>query len=451
MHSILIVDDEASIRHSLKDVLEEEGYKTVGAESGEACLETLRKTSFDVVLLDVWLPGMDGLETLEKIRDMEAASEIIMISGHGTIETAVRATKRGAYDFLEKPLSIEKTLIVIKNAIDAKRLREENRELKKQLIPKSVIVGESVPMKALRQQIQIMAPTNGRVLIYGESGTGKELVARAIHLNSQRKDEMFVEVNCAAIPEDLIESELFGHRKGCFPGALADKEGTFQKAHGGTMFLDEIGDMSLKTQSKVLRTLEDQRFVPVGSDEAITVDARVIASTNKDLDEEISKGNFREDLFYRLNVIPFSVPPLRERKEDIPLLARHFLKEFTASYGRRSREIPDDAIETLMRYPWPGNVRELRNVMERIVIMNPTAVRIERKHLPPLLQRDGGRRAAGTEFSSLHQARAAYERDYILKKLDENYGNVTRTAEVLGLERSHLYRKMRSLGIAAKE
>jgi two-component system, NtrC family, nitrogen regulation response regulator NtrX len=451
MHSILIVDDEASIRHSLKDVLEEEGYKTVGAESGEACLETLRKTSFDVVLLDVWLPGMDGLETLEKIRDLEAASEIIMISGHGTIETAVRATKLGAYDFLEKPLSIEKTLIVIKNAIDAKRLREENRELKKQLIPKSVIVGESVPMKALRQQIQIMAPTNGRVLIYGESGTGKELVARAIHLNSQRKDEMFVEVNCAAIPEDLIERELFGHRKGCFPGALADKEGTFQKAHGGTMFLDEIGDMSLKTQSKVLRTLEDQRFVPVGSDEAITVDARVIASTNKDLDEEISKGNFREDLFYRLNVIPFSVPPLREHKEDTPLLVRYFLKEFTASYGRRSREITDDAIEILMRYSWPGNVRELRNVMERIVIMNPTAVRIERKHLPPLIQRDGGRRAAGTEFSTLHQARAAYERDYILKKLDENYGNVSRTAEVLGLERSHLYRKMRSLGIAAKE
>jgi len=451
MHNILIVDDEVSIRHSLKDVLEEEGYQTDGAESGEACLETLRKSNFDVVLLDVWLPGIDGLETLEKIRDMEAASEVIMISGHGTIETAVRATKLGAYDFLEKPLSIEKTLIVIKNAIDAKRLRAENRELKKQLIPKSVIVGESVPMKALRQQIQIMAPTNGRVLIYGESGTGKELVARAIHLNSQRKDEMFVEVNCAAMPEDLIESELFGHRKGCFPGALADKEGTFQKAHGGTMFLDEIGDMSLKTQSKVLRTLEDQRFVPVGSDEAITVDARVIASTNKDLDEEISKGNFREDLFYRLNVIPFSVPPLRERKEDIPLLARHFLKEFTASYGRRSREITDDAIETLMRYSWPGNVRELRNVMERIVIMNPTAVRIERKHLPPLLLRDGGRRAAGTEFSSLHQARAAYERDYILKKLDENYGNVTRTAEVLGLERSHLYRKMRSLGIAAKE
>src|SRR5262252_4821033 len=245
MHSILIVDDEASIRHSLKGVREEEGYKTVGAESGEACLETLRKTSFDVVLLDVWLPGIDGLETLEKIRDMEAASEVIMISGHGTIETAVRATKLGAYDFLEKPLSIEKTLIVIKNAIDAKRLREENRELKRQLIPKSVIVGESVPMKALRQQIQIMAPTNGRVLIFGESGTGKELVAHAIHTHSLRQDDLFVEVNCAAIPEDWIESELFGHRKGSFAGATSDKEGKFQQATGGTLFLDEVGDMSL--------------------------------------------------------------------------------------------------------------------------------------------------------------------------------------------------------------
>jgi len=450
MHNILIVDDEASIRRSLKGVLEEEGYTAAQAESGEACIESLRKHAVDVVLLDIWLPGMDGLETLQKIREMEGAPEVIMISGHGTIETAVRATKLGAYDFLEKPLSIDKTLILIKNAIDAKRLREENRDLKQKLVPRSVIVGDSVPTKALRQQIQIMAPTNGRVLIYGESGTGKELVAHAIHLQSLRKDESFVEVNCAAIPEDLIESELFGHRQGSFPGAAADKEGTFQKAHGGTMFLDEIGDMSLKTQSKVLRTLDEQRFVPVGGQEPITVDARVIASTNKDLEEEISKGNFREDLFYRLNVIPFSVPPLRERKEDVPLLARHFLKEFSAAYGRRSREITDDAIDMLMRYSWPGNVRELRNVMERIVIMNPTIVRFERKHLPPLLHRDGGRRA-GAEFSTLHQARAAYERDYILKKLDENHGNVSRTAEVLGLERSHLYRKMKTLGIAAKE
>src|SRR5579864_2461575 len=296
-----------------------------------------------------------------------------------------------------------------------------------------------------------MAPTNGRVLIYGESGAGKELVARAIHAQSPRQEAMFVAVNCAAIPEDLIESELFGHRKGSFPGAVSDKEGNFLKANGGTLFLDEIGDMSLKTQSKVLRTLDEQRFVPVGGDESVTVDARVIASTNKDLEEEISRGNFREDLFYRLNVIPFSVPPLRERKEDIPLLAHHFLKEFATAYGRRSREIADDALDALMRYSWPGNVRELRNVIERIVIMNPTTTRFERKHLPPLVHRDGTRRAAGNDFSTLHQARAAYERDYILKKLDENHGNVTRTAEVLGLERSHLYRKMKTLGIAAKE
>ena len=451
MSSILIVDDESGIRDSLRGVLDDEGFRTDEAESGETCLRLLEKSAFDVVLLDVWLPGMDGLDTLQRIRELENPPEVIMISGHGTIETAVRATKLGAYDFLEKPLSTDRTLILIKHAIDAKKLRRENRDLKKQLQSKSVIVGDSVPMKALRQQISIMAPTNGRVLIYGESGTGKELAAHAIHAQSLRKDEMFVEVNCAAIPEDLIESELFGHRQGSFPGATTDMEGKFQKATGGTLFLDEVGDMSLKTQSKVLRTLDEQRFTPVGSSEAITVDVRVIASTNKDLEEEISKGNFREDLFYRLNVIPFFVPPLRERKEDVPLLARHFLKEFATAYGRRSRDITDEAIQNLMRYSWPGNVRELRNVIERIVIMNPTTTRFERKHMPPLIYRDGMRRAAGAEFSTLHQARDAYERDYILKKLDETHGNVTRAAEVLGLERSHLYRKMKALGIAAKE
>src|SRR5262245_1499997 len=451
MHNILIVDDESGIRDSLRGVLEDDGYKAAEAESGETCLALLGKHEFDVVLLDVWLPGMDGLEVLQKIRDLENPPEVIMISGHGTIETAVRATKLGAYDFLEKPLSIDRTISLIKHAIDTKTLRRENRDLKKQLQSKSVIAGDSIPMKALRQQISIMAPTNGRVLIYGESGTGKELVAHAIHAQSLRKDEMFVEVNCAAIPEDLIESELFGHRQGSFSGASSDKEGKFQKATGGTLFLDEVGDMSLKTQAKVLRTLDEQRFTPVGGSDPITVDVRVIASTNKDLEEEISKGNFREDLFYRLNVIPFFVPPLRERKEDIPLLARYFLKEFAAAYGRRSREITDDAIQTLARYSWPGNVRELRNVIERIVIMNPTTTKFERKHLPPLVYRDGTRRSAGTEFSTLHQARDAYERDYILKKLDESHGNVSRTAETLGLEGSHLYRKMKALGIAAKE
>src|SRR6516164_5979089 len=281
MHNILIVDDEAGIRDSLAGVLTDEGYAAASVESAEAGLDQLGKSAFDIVLLDIWLPGMDGLEALAKIRELDNPPEVIMISGHGTIETAVRATKLGAFDFLEKPLSIERTLIVVKNAIESKRLQRENVDLKKQLQSKSIIVGDSIPMKALRQQIALMAPTNGRVLIYGESGTGKELVAHAIHSQSLRKEETFVEVNCAAIPEDLIESELFGHYKGSFPGAGADKEGKFQRAHGGTLFLDEVGDMSLKTQAKVLRTLEEQNFTPVGSDETITVDVRVIASTNK--------------------------------------------------------------------------------------------------------------------------------------------------------------------------
>jgi two-component system nitrogen regulation response regulator NtrX len=450
MLNILIVDDEAGIRQSLKGVLEDEGYKAALADSAEACLDILDKRPFDVVLLDIWLPGMDGLDCLQRIKQSDDAPEVIMISGHGTIETAVRATKLGAFDFIEKPLSLEKTLILVKNAADAHRLRTENRDLKRQQ-PKSVIVGESIPMKALRQQIAMMAPTNGRVLIYGESGTGKELVARAIHAQSLRKDAWFVEINCAAIPEDLIESELFGHRKGGFAGASADKEGKFAKANGGTLFLDEVGDMSLKTQSKVLRTLDEGSFTPIGGDEVVTVDVRVIAATNHDLEEEISRGNFREDLFYRLNVIPFYVPPLRERLEDVPLLVRYFLKDFSSQYSRKTKEITDDAIDALMRYAWPGNVRELRNVIERIVIMNPTVSKLDRKHLPPLVYREGSRKNSGDGFSTLHQARAAYERDYILKSLDQNHGNVSRTAEVLGLERSHLYRKMKALGIPVKE
>src|SRR6266581_3511754 len=290
-HSVLIVDDEAGIRQSLAGVLQDEGYGAESVESGEECLEFLGKNRCDVVLLDIWLPAMDGLDTLERIRQLDASPEVVMISGHATIETAVRATKLGAFDFLEKPLSLDKTLIVLKNALEAHRLRLENTELKKQFQSKSVIVGESIPMKALRQQISVMAPTNGRVLIYGESGTGKELVAHAIHAHSLRKDSLFVEVNCAAIPEDWIESELFGHRKDSLPGASGDKEGKFEKADEGTLFLDEVGDMSLKTQSKVLRTLDEQKFTRVGGDEPIKVDVRVIAATNKDLEEEISKGN----------------------------------------------------------------------------------------------------------------------------------------------------------------
>jgi two-component system nitrogen regulation response regulator NtrX len=310
-------------------------------------------------------------------------------------------------------------------------------------------------MKALRQQIKLMAPTNGRVLIYGESGTGKELIGRAMHAQSLRKDRVFVELNCAAIPEDHIETELFGYRRGAIaagPGTPAEKRGTFERADGGTLFLDEVGDMSLKTQARVLRALDEQRFLPVGATQPVHVDVRVIAATNKDLEEEIARGNFREDLFYRLNVIPFFVPPLRERKEDIPELVKEFLQEFGAQYGRPHVEMHPDALDALRQYHWPGNVRELRNLVERVLILNPKTLRIERKHLPTLVARDGARSGArGEEFSTLQEAREAYERDYILKKLDECHGNVSRTAEALGLERSHLYRKMRALGVTVKE
>jgi two-component system nitrogen regulation response regulator NtrX len=427
-------------------VLQDVGYRVLAAVSGEECLQALSADRFRVVLLDVWMNGMDGLEVLGRVREAHPEVVVVMISGHGTVETAVKATKLGAFDFLEKPLSIEKTLVVVKNALEHQALLQENRLLRSEREERYSIIGESVPMKALRQQLLLMAPTNGRVLIYGESGTGKELVAQALHLHSLRSREPFVEVNCAAIPEELIESELFGHRKGSFTGASEDKVGKFQKADGGTLFLDEVGDMSLKTQAKVLRALEEQRFEPVGSPAPLCVDVRVIAATNKNLEEEIARGNFREDLFYRLNVVPFAVPPLREHAEDIPLLATHFLEKFTSVYGRKPKELAPDALDALTAYSWPGNVRELKNLIERIVIMNPQP-RINRKHLPALLFRDDSRRRSAGDLSTLQQARTAYERDFILRKLEENQGNVSRTAADLGLERSHLYRKMKHLGI----
>ncbi|HLH34412.1 MAG TPA: sigma-54 dependent transcriptional regulator [Alloacidobacterium sp.] len=451
MNHILVVDDEADIRKLLEEILREEDYAVASTGTAGEALVLLRDASYDVMLLDIWLPDRDGLEVLNEIRslDTENKPEVIIISGHGTIETAVRATKLGAFDFLEKPLSLERTLIVVKNAIEAKRLRSENQEFKRQLALQTPITGESVAAKALRQQIKLMAPTNGRVLIFGESGSGKELIARAIHAESQRRDRVFVELNCAAIPEDYIESELFGYRNSTISGGPAEKRGTFERADGGTLFLDEVGDMSLKTQAKVLRALDEQRFTPVGAVHAMSVDVRVIAATNKNLEEEIAKGNFREDLFYRLNVIPFYVPPLRDRKEDIPLLARDFLRAFGREYGRTRLDIAEDAIELLKQYHWPGNVRELKNLIERILILNPHAPRIERKHLPMLVHRGASKRSE--DFSTLHQAREAYERDYILKKIDECHGNISRAAESLGLERSHLYRKMRTLGISVRE
>ena len=446
---ILIVDDEEGIRQSLGAILREEGFAVAAAADGAACRQALEAGLFDLVLLDIWLPDADGLELLPELRERPQAPEVIVISGHGTIESAVRATKLGAFDFLEKPLSIERTLLAVRHALDQRRLQQDNQELRRQFAAGAELVGNSVPLRALRQQISIMAPTNGRVLVYGESGVGKELVARALHAQSERRQQAFVEVNCAAIPEEMIESELFGHAKGAFAGAEETKLGKFGRADGGTLFLDEVGDMSLKTQSKVLRALDEGRFHPLGAPEAVAVDVRIIAATNKNLDEEIARGNFREDLFYRLNVIPFYVPPLRERKEDVATLALHFLAEFAAAYGRKCRELNAESVTALESYAWPGNVRELRNVIERVVIMNPAARLIERRHLPPLLFR--APRAAAVEFTSLHQARSHYEREYILRKLEENSGNMTRTAEVLGLERSHLYRKMKSLGLSAPD
>jgi two-component system nitrogen regulation response regulator NtrX len=446
---ILIVDDEAGIRESLSSILRDERYSVEAVESAELALERLTSGAVEVVLLDVWLPGMDGMEALSRIQSLPQPPSVIIISGHGTIETAVRATKLGAFDFIEKPLSLERIIVLVRNAIEQRRLQEENQLLHTELGHRYRIVGDSVPMKALRQQIAVTAPTNGRVLIFGESGTGKELVARSLHAASLRNKAFFVEVNCAAIPEELIESELFGHVKGSFTGASEDKIGKFAKADGGTLFLDEVGDMSLRTQSKVLRVLEEQRFERVGSNQTLHVDVRVIAATNKNLEQEIGRGAFRQDLFYRLNVIPFFVPPLRDRKEDIPVLARYFLAEFSSEYGKKTRELTDGAMEILLRYPWPGNVRELRNLVERLVIVCPQA-RIEPHHLPPELFR-GVAESPQQPYSTLHEARSAYEREFILRKLQEHRWNMTQTASALGLERSHLYRKMKSLGIAAPE
>jgi len=445
---ILIVDDEPGIRTTLGAVLEDEEYIVETVATGEDCLTLLERASFDCVLLDVWLPGMDGMEVLNRIQERvgDDRPAVVMISGHGNIETALRATRMGAFDFIEKPLTIDKVLVVVKNAIEQRRMALELNRLGAGERAAYPIVGESMPMKALRQQLGLMAATNGRVLIYGESGTGKELVAHAIHAMSLRAQEAFVEVNCAAIPDDLIESELFGHLKGAFAGAQEDKTGKLKKADGGTLFLDEVGDMSLKTQAKVLRALEEQRFEPLGASESSKVDVRVVAATNKNLEGEIERGNFREDLFYRLNVIPFHVPPLRDRREDIGLLAEYFMNEFTSAYGRKRKEFSPEAMKMLEDFSWPGNVRELRNMIERIVIMNPQ-IRIDARHIPINPSRRSVFEAEMPQFSSLQEVREAAEREYITKKLEEARGNISRAAELLGLERSHLYKKLRALGI----
>jgi two-component system nitrogen regulation response regulator NtrX len=449
---VLIVDDEPGVRTSLLGILGDEGYQVTAVESGEAALAALEGQKFDLLLLDVWLPKMDGIETLSRVRTLDPELPVVVMSGHANIDTAVRAVKMGAQDFVEKPLSLDKTLLVVKNALRQRRLESENRSLKAQVEHRFRMVGEGPAMSALRAQIAQAAPSHGRVLIFGENGTGKELVARNIHAQSLRAEGPFVEVNCAAIPEDLIESELFGHTKGAFTGAIAARKGKFELADGGTLFLDEIGDMTLKTQAKVLRALQEQKVEPVGGATSVAVDVRVIAATNKNLEEELRKGSFREDLYFRLNVIPFRVPPLRERREDIPALARHFVAMVAGEYGKRAKDLSPRAIEVLADLPWPGNVRELRNIVERVFIMTPRDV-IEPEDLPAPLPAAGlatasaGEAGPALDFPSLAEARDDFEKRYVWSKYQECGGNMSRTAEALQVERSNLYRKMKGFGL----
>src|SRR3989475_3024589 len=407
MPSILLVDDEPGVRSALGGVLRDEGYEVDAVDGGEACLERLGRQAYDVVVLDIWLPGMDGLATLARLRERQVEAQVVLISGHGNIESAVRAIKMGAFDFVEKPLSLEKTVLVVRNALRQHRLEAENRALRARVDRTQTMVGESYAMRQLREQVAMAAPTNGRVLIYGENGTGKELVARTVHALSRRRIGAFVEVNCAAIPEELIESELFGHVRGAFTGAVADRRGKFETADGGTLFLDEIGDMSVKTQAKVLRVLQEQTLEAVGGTTRIKVDVRVLAATNKDLQAEIRAGRFRDNLYFRLSVIPIFVPPLRDRQEDIPLLADHFMSEFAREYGRRVKSFEPGTVSVLQHYPWPGNVRELRNVIERLMIMVPgdSILPADLGFLDPDAASHAEAGAATAERLTLHEAR----------------------------------------------
>ena len=443
---ILVVDDERNVRATLAGVLGDEGYEVVAVGSGEEGLEELQRGDYDLVLLDIWLPAMDGLEVLEQIGSTNIECEVVMISGHGSIDAAVKSIKLGAFDFIEKPLSLDRVLLVVTNAIRQRRLVRENLQLRAQVSGRVDIVGHSEQIVALRRQVDRAAPSNGRVLIFGENGTGKELVARRIHALSNRRDGRFVEVNCAAIPDDLIESDLFGHVKGAFTGAVATKAGKFELGDRGTLFLDEVGDMSLKTQAKVLRVLEEQRFQPLGSNETLDVDVRVIAATNKDLRAAIVDGAFREDLYYRLNVIPIHVPPLRARREDIPLLADRFLQDLGAEYRQHPKSLSEEAVALLAAQQWPGNVRELRNVCERAVIMAATDI-ITEADIATMVEASLTASSAIDQDLSLRAAREIFERRLIMAKLREFSGSVRKAAEALGIERSHLYRKLKAYGI----
>ena len=439
---VLVIDDERAVRETLSQILADEGYLVTAASSGEEGLKRLTEDGFDLAFLDVWLKDRDGLSILEAAGERLREVPVIMISGHANVETAVRAVRLGAEDFLEKPLSLDRVLLTAQKAIERRSLLAELASFRGRSEPEELL-GESAPIRRLKEEIARVAPTDARVLITGENGTGKELVARAIHRQSLRADSPLVEVNCAAIPEELIESELFGHVRGSFTGASEDRRGKFEEADGATLFLDEIGDMSARTQAKVLRALQEGRFTRVGGTRSIASDARILSATNKNLGEEIRRGNFREDLFFRLAVVPLAVPALRERAEDIPLLALRFLEGASQRFGRRPKELSPAALEALAAYRWPGNVRELKNLIERLMILSPRPV-IAVEDLPPEFRREEASLPAG---APLRDARDDFERRYILAALRRHRGNVTRAAESLQLERSNLYRKLKSYGI----
>jgi len=447
--TILIVDDEPSIIQSLHGIFTDEGFEVMAADGGLKALDIIKETIPDIVLLDIWMPDIDGIETLRRIRQLYPSLQVIMISGHGTIETAVRATKLGAYDFIEKPLSLEKVLLSVNNALNYNRLEAELDLFRERERQRYQISGHSKATTELKDQIKIVAPTDAWVLIVGENGTGKEIVAHTMHRLSKRNTKPFIEVNCAAIPEDLIESELFGHEKGAFTGATTMKRGKFDQANEGTLFLDEIGDMSLRAQSKVLRILQEQRFERVGGNRTIRVDTRVIAATNKNLEEEIAKGTFRDDLYFRLNVIPIRVPPLRERVDDIPELVDEFLDEFSLDTKKECKFLTSDALELLKKYSWPGNVRELRNLIERTAILCPGTA-ISAKDIPSPFNTSGigeSKQEPFFSFGTLKEAREVFEKSFIVSKLRQFEGNITKTAEAIGVERSNLHKKIKAYGL----
>ncbi len=445
---ILIIDDEISILESLADILQDEGYRVITATSAEEASSILTEETPDLVILDVWLPHKDGIEFLRDLKQEFPALSVIIISGHGTVEIAVEAIKLGAFDFLEKPLSYDRVVVTVANALKFRALEEENLRLRARITGKG-LSGNSPAIQRVKEEIERVAPTDATVLIMGESGVGKEVAARMLHDLSHRRGGPFIEVNCAAIPEELIESELFGHEKGAFTGANRAKKGKFELAHGGTLFLDEIGDMSLPAQAKVLRVLQEKRFERLGGTRSIEVNVRVIAATNKNLPQEIKAGRFREDLFFRLNVVPIMIPPLRQRPEDVPELIEEFLHELAQNTGLGLKRIHPEALEILKRYPWPGNVRELRNLIERLVIM-ATGPEITVKDLPPeICQKDSSPSTEAPWFScdNFKEARQLFEKEFLKRKITKFRGNISQTAEAIGLERSYLHRKLKSLGL----